>query len=953
MANVVATFTANIKPYQAAMDQMKQSTTAATDSTKTAGQRVSTSLTSLGKASTIAGTAVAAMSVKAIKSYGDFQESINQAAVIAGSSNKSLKGDMKALEDEALSLGKTLPINAEEAGQAMVEMARNGASVKDLREEFPAIAKASAVAGAGLSETATTVQQAMNIWGGGAANAAKYSAILAKNANMSNAEVGDMGQAFANVGSTAQTLGISVKDTSTAIGLMSNAGLGAAQGSQDLAHALTLMARPTKVAAGEMDKLGISYTDSAGKFKPFPQILKEVAKATDGMSQSNKIAALTNLYGAAGAKAMLPLLIQTEKKTKSGKTGWDAYSDSLGKVSGTAKSANKYLQDNSQNMTKNVGQSLAQMADAFDAVVKTSIGSIAPQIQAVANALGNFATWLNTSKSPMASFTRQLIAWSPVIAIALVAFGLLSTGLGKLIGAFSAPIKLIKQFKGETSSSAKPIGQSAGQIAAMGAKALGAGVGIGVAAVGFAILALAVAKLAETGTAGLVALAAMTVAITTLMIVTKLVAPTFQKSAVGLLAFGAAVLMVSAGMAILVNSFANFQSAGGNAPALMATIAVSVGALVAVFALLGPALNAGAVGMIAFGVTMLAVTGGLALLVQSFANFQASGGNANQLMIIMAVSVGALAGVFALLGPLLTAGAVGILAFGAAILMIGAGVALATNGIANLLNAISVFTGKTKVGTQATNDFASQSGNSLSSLGSNGGQSISGLASSVSGSMSKMSSDGKGSASGMASTVTGLLGGMSSTGKGHGSALESALNGNFSSMATKAAGSTSDIKGSFGSLGQLSLNAAGQAIMGSFFAGLQAQWGPVMHFVSGIAGWIKDHKGPINKDARLLIPAGNVMMNGLNLGLTSGFTNVQKNVSGMAGELVRNVGDLSTGDLSYAGSTNNTSEFVQPIDDSQKITPTITVHNEIVGDKIRTIVKEGDREFAVKEQYFR
>ncbi|MEE6709394.1 phage tail tape measure protein [Lacticaseibacillus paracasei] len=448
MANVVATFTANIAPFQAAMGKLSTAVKAGTDSASSAGQRVGSALTSIGKASTVAGLAVGAMAVGAIKSYGSFQESINKAAVIAGSSNKSLKGDMKGLEDEAISLGKTLPISAEDAGNAMVEMARNGASVSDLKKEFPSIAQAASVAGADLAGTATTVQQAMNIWGGGAKNAAKDSAILALNANMSNAEVEDMGQAFANVGSTAATLGIGIKDTSTAIGLMSNAGLGAAQGSQDLSHALTLMARPSKVAAGEMKELGITYTDAQGKFKPFPQILKEVAKATDGMSQSQKVAALTNLYGAAGAKAMLPLLIATEKKTKSGKSSWDEYSDSLGKVSSSSSAASKYLKENSSNMTKNVGQSIAQMKDSFDAVKNTSIGSIAPQIESVANALGNFATWLKTSNGPMASFVKGFIALSPVIAVVLIAVGLLTSGVGKMITSFKSIVGAAKAIGG-------------------------------------------------------------------------------------------------------------------------------------------------------------------------------------------------------------------------------------------------------------------------------------------------------------------------------------------------------------------------------------------------------------------------------------------------------------------------------------------------------------------------
>ena len=62
----------------------------AADSTQTLEKRAGGSLMAVGKTSTVVGTAIGAMAGKAIKSYGDFQNSINQAAVIGGSSNKKL-----------------------------------------------------------------------------------------------------------------------------------------------------------------------------------------------------------------------------------------------------------------------------------------------------------------------------------------------------------------------------------------------------------------------------------------------------------------------------------------------------------------------------------------------------------------------------------------------------------------------------------------------------------------------------------------------------------------------------------------------------------------------------------------------------------------------------------------------------------------------------------------------
>lgn len=95
-------------------------------------------------------------------------------------------------------------------------------------------------------------------------------------------------------------------------------------------------------------------------------------------------------------------------------------------------------------------------------------------------------------------------------------------------------------------------------------------------------------------------------------------------------------------------------------------------------------------------------------------------------------------------------------------------------------------------------------------------------------------------------------------------------------------GIVNGIKGAFNALRNFSLADAGCAIMDSFFNGLKAAWGKITDFVGGIASWIRKHKGPIRYDAKLLIPAGNAIMNGLNAGLTDKFSDVQSNVSSMA-----------------------------------------------------------------------
>lgn len=883
----------SVKAVLSATDNMSGVFQKAASSAGSFRQKMGSSLQAVGKTSTVLGLAVGAMTGKAIKSYGDFQESINKAAVIAGSSNKKLGSNMKDLEKVALSLGKTLPISAEDAGNAMVEMARNGASIKDLKKEFPSIAKAAAVSGADLSATATTVQQAMNIWGGGAKNAAKDSATLAIVANKSNAEIGDMQQVFANVGTTAKNMGYSLKDVAIAAGVMTNAGIPAAQASMDLNHAFTQMVKPSKTAQGEMKKLGLSYTNAQGEMKPLKTVIKDVANATKGMSGAQKTAALNMLFGSAGAKAMAPLLDSVGNKAKKSGKGWDSFSSAIDKGAGTAKKANKYLNENSQNMTKNVGQSLAQMADAFDALVKTSIGSIAPQIRAVADALGDFATWLNNSKSPLAGFVKKLIALSPVIAGVLVVFGLLSMGLGKLFKIFGTIVTVIR-----TVTTA---------FAAFNAVLLANPIILVVAAIAAVVAALVLFfTKTETGraiwqsfttwligawntikTTAVTVWTAVTTFLTTAWTTISTTATTIWTAITTF--FSTVWNGVSTTATAVWTTITTFLSTTWTN---ILTVATTIwNAIKTFFTTLWAGVSN------TFTTVWASISTGLQSIWQGIVSIASGIWN-----MIKAVILGPVLLVIDLVTGSFTQLKSDIqliwTSIQSATSSIWNGIKSVISGVAKVIKnlaiaafnglksgVIGIWNGLKSAASSIWNGMKSTLSSAWNGMKSAASNAARGLANAAKSAWNGLKSSASSIWSGVKSVVSSGMNGARSAAISAANGMRSAVSSAWNGIKSSARSVVSGVRSIFRTIGSINLYSAGSAIMRSFYNGLISTWNSVKGFVSGIGSWIRKHKGPISYDRKLLIPAGNAIMNGFNKGLVSQFNAVKNSIQGMTNSI--------------------------------------------------------------------
>lgn len=159
-----------------------------------------------------------------------------------------------------------------------------------------------------------------------------------------------------------------------------------------------------------------------------------------------------------------------------------------------------------------------------------------------------------------------------------------------------------------------------------------------------------------------------------------------------MMAVGASILLISAGFALLSYSSIQLASAGPAAITTMVGMVAAVGALMYVAKSVAPTLTAGAVGFVAFGAAVLLAGAGMALMTSAAINLANAGPLAIGVMVGMVSAIALLAAGAAVLGPALTAGTVGFIAFGAAILMVGAGAVLASAALYVLAAALPAIT---------------------------------------------------------------------------------------------------------------------------------------------------------------------------------------------------------------------------------------------------------------------
>ena len=335
---------------------------------------VSRSLGSMADAMAPVAMASAAVGAIGVKSFMDFDATITAAGVKAGATAE----EVEQMRDVAGKLGAEFPISAQDAAAGMDRLAAGGFDAQQAMGALPAIIEASVASGEDLAATSDVVTSALDIWnmrtGDVAANSTHVADVIQATANASKMGMQEFGLAMQYAGAPAATLGVSIEELGTAMGVMANNGIEASTIGTSLRSVFSRLADPPKTTAMAFDQLGISVADlqnGDGSFIGLSGAVDLLRDKMEGLSDTQQVAIAKAIAGEDAYSGLLALI----------RTSPEAYAQVADAINNSAGSSHAAF----EKMNNTLKGSIDQLKGAAESAAISIGQALAPQLRGLAD----------------------------------------------------------------------------------------------------------------------------------------------------------------------------------------------------------------------------------------------------------------------------------------------------------------------------------------------------------------------------------------------------------------------------------------------------------------------------------------------------------------------------------------------------------------------------------------
>lgn len=508
-----ASFTAQMKTTTGQMARMKVETEGFTGKLKAqsdqwikSGKKIESfgkKMSSIGSTLTMSVTApIAAGFGAATKKAADFQTQIGGIGPLLTNGGKltaEYRNQLDQMSDSSKKWAKQYGVSTTEINNGLSEVVRKGYDANQTLGVMPSILDATKASGDDFNDVmnvTTEVISQFNLKGkdynSTVKNATRVTDALTYVANATSAGFSDLGLAMGYVGPVANSLGMDVEETASAIGLLSDAGIGGEKAGTALRGALTRLLKPSKQNIAGFEKLGISVDEFKNGTLTLPDMLNKIKQNTEGWTDAQRTSAIALAFGTESQSAMNVLVGQGGDALK-GLTK-ETYN-----ANGATKEIAKSMNDLPANKAARFKESLNVLAIT---VGEKLLPAFTPLLEKATQMINKFSEMDDATQKNIIKWGLMAAAAGPALKLfgtGVTVIGKTQTAIGKLTGGL---VELTAK-----AAEKKAMASFATSVTTAGTASASAAGASGVAGLGTAIAGLAVPAAIGVGAIGAIGLA--------------------------------------------------------------------------------------------------------------------------------------------------------------------------------------------------------------------------------------------------------------------------------------------------------------------------------------------------------------------------------------------------------------------------------------------------------------
>ena len=319
----------------------------------------------------------------AVNVGSSFEAGMSEVAAISGATGSQLE----KLTQKAKELGSSTKFSATEAASAFTNMSLAGWSVDQSLAGIDGVLQLAAASGMDLADASQAVTDNISAFNLQASDASRIADMMAFAQANSSTTAAELAQSYKNCAANMHSAGQDIETTTSMLEIMANNGLRGAEAGTALAAMMRDMTSKMEDGSIAIGDTNVKVMDSKGNFRDMTDILKDVEKATGGMGDAEKQAALLSTFTADSIKG-LNMILSTGVDTTA------EYEEKLRSCSGAAEDVADVMQDNLkgkmtelESATEGLGIAayeyvsgpLANTAEGLTTVISGITDSITPQ----------------------------------------------------------------------------------------------------------------------------------------------------------------------------------------------------------------------------------------------------------------------------------------------------------------------------------------------------------------------------------------------------------------------------------------------------------------------------------------------------------------------------------------------------------------------------------------------